>query len=101
MKLLTRSFATLAAFVVAIGFVSSQVRANPPPPAPTAAFGIDPGTSTPLGISGDSARPERWNLRLHVYRYQRAMPWTTRFSLAYASTHHLIPIRSHGATRWR
>ena len=66
MKLLTRSFATLAAFVVAIGFVSSQVRANPPPPAPTAAFGIDPGTSTPLGISATQPDP---NAGIYVYTY--------------------------------
>jgi archaellum component FlaG (FlaF/FlaG flagellin family) len=66
MKLVTRSFTVLAAFVVATWIVSSPGRATPPPTAPTVTFGIDPGTSTPLGVSATQPDP---NAGIYVYTY--------------------------------
>jgi hypothetical protein len=66
MKLVTRSFAVLAAFVVATWIVSSPGRATPPSTAPAATFGLDPGTSTPLGVSATQPDP---NAGIYVYTY--------------------------------
>jgi hypothetical protein len=66
MKLLSRSFALLAALVAAMWISASPGRATPPPTAPAATFGILPGTSSPLGMSATQPDP---NAGIYVYTY--------------------------------
>src|SRR5438105_329228 len=64
MKLISRSFAVLAAFLAAMWISASPGRATSS--APAATFGILPGTSSPLGISATQPDP---NAGIYVYTY--------------------------------
>ena len=67
MHLRRRSLAILAAAVTAGIWISASAgQANPPPAAPSATFGIYPGSSTPLGISATQPDP---NAGIYVYTY--------------------------------